>query len=123
VAWVVEVNDLGVSDSEAGRPGHPALLNLSPNPFNSMLTIWYETGSAARPTRLTIHDITGREVFSAFTTPSVTGGKITPPTPPAIAGGDSQTLVWDASAVPAGVYFVRLQTGREAVTKKVVLMR
>jgi hypothetical protein len=131
VEWEVEVRELGVKDRTEGRPGRPALLSVSPNPFNAMLTIRYGLDKSA-PTRLGIYDIAGRAVFSVASPQS--NGKITPPTPPAIAGGESKAVthggmtaervvVWDASAVPAGVYFVRLEAGREVVTKKVVLMR
>jgi hypothetical protein len=89
-----------------------------------MLTIRYQSVKSAQSVvNLLIYDIGGREVYSAVTALSATGMRNTPPTPPAIAGGDFQTLVWDASSIPAGVYFVSLQAGREAVTKKVVLMR
>jgi len=96
-------------------------MKVFPNPFNSTLTISFTTGRNAYPPRLGIYDINGREVFSAADPNS--RGKMTPPTPPAIAGGDFQTLVWDATAQPAGIYFVRLQAGTEIVTEKVVLIR
>jgi len=129
--------DLLITFYPDGRPGaveepvnlYPNAFFLSayPNPFNSMLTISFMTGRNAYPPRLGIYDINGREVADLVDKRgrmSYAGeGKITPPTPPAIAWGDSQTLVWDASAVPAGVYFVRLQAGSQATSKKVVLMR
>jgi len=106
-------------DEEVGQAGTPILLSVSPNPFNSTVTIRYAGGLETAATRLGVYDVNGREVFSAATDPK-SSGKIPPP---AIAGGDSRTLVWDASASPAGIYFVRLQAGGETRTVKTVLMR
>ncbi len=126
VTWEVVARELGVGDEEAGRPGRPALLDVSPNPFNSMLTIKYTTGSAARPTRLAIYDVSGREVVRL-----VDGGSSV--NPPWLTGRNSadrrgsaeetSSATWNASPFPAGVYLVRLQTGQEVSTKKVVLIR
>jgi len=116
VTWTVNVTPLGVGVEDAGRPGRPALLDVSPNPFNSTVTLRYVSPINREATRLSIHDITGREVANF-------DGRITPPTPPAIAGGDFQTFVWDASAFPAGIYFARLDTGSEISTVKMVLVR
>ena len=110
-------------DEEVGQAETPILLSVSPNPFNSMLTISFTTSPINREATLRIYDISGREVYSAVTDGAVTGGKITPPTPPAIAGGDRNSLVWDATGMPGGVYFVRLQAGSEVATQKVVLLR
>ncbi len=126
VTWEVVARELGVGDEEAGRPGRPALLDVSPNPFNSMLTIKYTTGSAARPTRLAIYDVSGREVVRL-----VDGGSSV--NPPWLTGRNSadrrgsaeetSSATWNAASVPAGVYLVRLQTGQEVSTKKIVLIR
>ncbi len=80
---------------EDKRDAYPTGFSLSafPNPFNSSTTI----------------------TFSTDGTP--------PPTPPAIAGGDRRTVVWDALDQPAGVYLVRLQSGGEVATRKIVLLR
>jgi len=121
------------------QPESSQFYTAYPIPFNSTLTIKYTVGAGhAVLLHLSIYDISGREVFTAVTAPN-SSGKITPPlnkqdqpnplaTPyhgvaPAIAGGDFRTLVWDASSSPAGVYFVKVQTGEEVATKKVVLMR
>jgi len=123
VEWVVTVSDLSTPrDPAADPPRSAAILSVSPNPFNSMLTIRFQSVKSVQSVvNINIYDIFGREVFSVAS--QRTNGKITPPTPPTIVGGDSQTLIWDAFSQPAGVYFVRLQSGREVSTKKVVLMR
>jgi hypothetical protein len=73
---------------------------------------------------LTIHDISGREVADltpAVTAPSVTGNSDRTVT----RGGMTadQTVVWDASAFPAGIYFARLASGNDIQTVKMVLVR
>jgi len=102
----------------------PSTLSLScvPNPFNSTLTIRYGGGLETAPTRLTINDIAGREVanFISSATPLRVAEHKT-----ADHGGSAEenSVVWDATAVPAGVYVVRLEAGTEIVTRKVVLVR
>ena len=120
VQWVVTVSDLSTPhDPAADPPRSAAILSVNPNPFNSTLTIRFQSVKSVQSVvNITIYDIFGREVFSVAS--PHTSGKITPPT---IVGGASQTLTWDASAQPAGVYFVRLQSGSSISTKKVVLMR
>jgi hypothetical protein len=104
-----------------------------PNPFNSQLTISIKLPSTSASASITIHDINGREVASLTGDPPFNS-------PPASKGGKesgskqggnsvtqslshSVTSTWDASDMPAGVYFVRLQAGNQIAVKKVVLMR
>ncbi len=108
---------------------HPSSLILSepfPNPFNSSTTIMFGLDKSA-PTRLAVYDLSGRLVANLLDRQGRlsygAGRKITPPTPPAIAGGDRRTVVWDAGNIPAGVYLVRLEAGEKVTTRKVVLMR
>jgi hypothetical protein len=96
-----------------------------PNPFNSLITIRYQSAESAKSTdRLSIHDVSGREVARLAGTPPFNS-------PPASKGGNSVTQslshsvtsTWDASTMPAGVYLIRLQSGSNVAVKKVVLMR
>jgi hypothetical protein len=105
-----------------------------PNPFNSLITIRYQSAESVQSAdRLTIHDISGREVARLTGNPPFNS-------PPASKGGKesgikqggnsvtqslshSVTSTWDASDMPAGVYFIRLQAGSQVAVKKVVLMR
>jgi len=129
VAWVVTVSALSTPrDPAVSPPRLTALLEVSPNPFNAMLTTRFDFppllagGELKGGLRLTIHDITGREVanlISSATPQRVAESK----TADHRGAAEVNSVVWDASAVPAGVYFVRLQAGREISTKKVVLMR
>ena len=110
-------------DSGSATPSKLEIYSISPNPFNSTVTLRFSSPINREATRISIHDIGGREVYSAVIAPSVTESGITPPTPPAIAGGDSRTLVWDATAFPAGIYFARLASGSDVQTVKMVLVR
>jgi hypothetical protein len=105
-----------------------------PNPFNSQITIRYQSAESAKSAvRLTIHEISGREVARLTGDPPFSS-------PPASKGGKesgikqgknsvtqslshSVTSTWDASNYPAGVYLIRLQSGSQVAVKKVVLMR
>jgi len=97
-----------------------------PNPFNSTTTITFGLDKSA-PTRLAVYGLDGRvvaELLDKRGRMSYTEeGKITPPTPPAIAGGDSRTAIWNAAGVPAGEYLIRIDTGASSATRKVVLVK
>ncbi len=127
VTWDVTVRDLGVGDGgQDALPTDFGLLSVSPNPFNSMLTIRYAYGlDKSAPTRLAIYDLSGRLVADLLDMQGgLSYGEEHPPfnSPPA-SGGGKHSVVWDALAIPAGVYLVRLENGAEISTRKVVLMR
>jgi hypothetical protein len=93
-------------DSPAGRV---ALTSARPNPFRTGSTISYSIGRAGR-VRLNVHDLSGRRVCT------LTDG--------ILAVGD-HTARWtgrdDAGRVlAAGVYFVRLESAKTVVTRRVV---
>lgn len=80
---------------------------VHPNPFNGMTTLQYSL-PAAGLAKLTIHDLTGREVarpVEEFVT----------------AGGHRLTL--NAQRWPSGVYIARLEAAGEVGAAKLVLMR
>jgi len=82
-----------------------------PNPFNSSVTISFTAGAQGlAPLRLAIFDISGRLVTD-----------LTAAASPQAAG--MHKVVWDASSVGAGIYFVRLETGAEVKTKKLLFIK
>jgi hypothetical protein len=88
---------VGVDESEI-MPLEFALLRAYPNPFNARTTIEFalaEPGDA----ELTIYDITGAKV-ETIRRPGLEAGK--------------HSVVWDAADVASGVYFARLEAGRES---------
>jgi hypothetical protein len=85
---------------------YPLLQNY-PNPFNPATTIGYRlpgTGYA----KVGIFDVLGRAVETLFEGRQAEG---------------EHTLEWDASGVPAGVYFCRLETGGLVRMIRLVLVR
>ncbi len=111
-------------DEEVGQAGTPVLLSVSPNPFNSSTTITFTLTPGFGEAGLRIYNLSGRVVVDLMDGYGYSKrGKITPPTPPAIAGGDRRTVVWDASDCPAGVYLVRLESESKVAVRKLVLMK
>ena len=89
-------------------------LSAFPNPFNSTTTISFSVGAYCNtPLRLAIYDINGRIVADLLDGRGVSRNAPT-------AG--EHKIVWDASGVGAGIYFVRLEAGK-ILTQKVVLIR
>jgi hypothetical protein len=105
-----------VSDAEAGRngrlPGSFRLYPNYPNPFNPVTTIRFDLPAASR-VRLAVYNLLGQEI-RVLTDRSWTGG--------------SHELQWEGrdsrgSAVPAGVYLVRLDSGPFRAARKLLFLK
>ena len=88
------------------------LLNCAPNPFGRATAISYQVGRAG-PVALTVHDASGRVVRRLGSGYRAAG---------------RYAVRWDGTdgrglAVPAGVYFLRLNTNGEASSRRVTLIR
>jgi hypothetical protein len=84
-------------------------LTVAPNPVGQSAVVNYRVLDS-RPVRLAIHDLSGREV-RVLTERAQTPG--------------DHALVWDgrdanSRTAPAGVYFVRLESGGKTATKRLV---
>jgi mono/diheme cytochrome c family protein len=88
-------------------PGELALSQNYPNPFNPSTVVGWRLAVGGQ-TRLTVHDITGREVARLVD---------------AVFPAGSHQVTFDASALPSGVYLYRLNTDMGSITRKMVLMR
>ncbi len=128
VTWSVTVRDLAVpqNDPSADPPRSAAILSVSPNPFNSTLTIRFSESPHAIAggvggVSLRIYDLSGRLVADLLGSTGVSAGHGKHPA--AEGGATGHSAIWNASSVPAGVYLVRLQSGSDVSTQKVVLMR
>jgi hypothetical protein len=92
------------------RELQPAQFSLSqnyPNPFNPSTSFEFQVSSFGFVC-LNVFDVLGREVASLV-------NEVRP------AG--VYTVRWDASSLPSGVYFYRLQAGNYVETKKLVLAK
>jgi len=84
-----------------------ALYQNYPNPFNPSTTIRFDLLHEEKVT-LTVFDLLGRQVLTLLDNKPLSG---------------SQTVTFNASALPSGVYLYRLQAGSFVATKKLVLLK
>ncbi|MGQ0720944.1 MAG: FlgD immunoglobulin-like domain containing protein [Candidatus Eiseniibacteriota bacterium] len=100
---------VGVTEQLPERPS--ALLRAAPNPFRSGVTLRFALQEPA-DARLEIYDVAGRQVRSLYWS----------------GRAGEQTVDWDGrdeagGAVAAGVYFVRLTTGTQHLSAKVLRVK
>lgn len=88
-------------------PHSPLLLDNYPNPFNATTTIRFELPAAQR-VKLYVFDIQGRHLATLIDSPLVAG---------------LHEMRFDANRYSTGLYFCRLQTGRETRTQKLLLLK
>jgi hypothetical protein len=85
-------------------------LDVCPSVFSDgLVSIRYDSGSRGRFARITAHDLLGRCLGTLLLDPA----------------GGAGTLTWDGSTLdhrplPAGVYFLRLETAGETTVRRVV---
>ena len=92
----------------SGNPPNQFRLDQNyPNPFNPSTTIHYDLPSRS-DVSIRIINLLGQQVAVL-----VNGQK---------EAGD-YTAMWDASNVPSGIYFYRLQTGSSVQTRKMVVLK
>ncbi|MEM8601926.1 MAG: T9SS type A sorting domain-containing protein, partial [Bacteroidota bacterium] len=93
--------------SSAALPETVELTGSYPNPFASTTTVRYGV-PAAMPVQLAVYDVTGREVARLVDGTAEAG---------------YHTATFDASALPSGVYVLRLSADGRAETHRMVLAR
>jgi len=88
---------------------HPSSLSfsVSPNPFNNITQIEFTLPSTQRVS-LRLYDVLGREV-AVLMNEIQTAGR--------------HHVMFDASGLPSGVYLCRLEAGKMAQTRKIVLLK
>lgn len=106
--WImVSEGTTHVGDGSSAPQSH-ALLSTYPNPFNGEARIvWSATNSAWG--RVTVHDLLGRQVASVFEGPLI--------------AGRTYDVRFDASRLPSGIYFARMEAGKEGRMVKMVMAR
>jgi hypothetical protein len=103
----VDVTELPLHDSIARTELRPG----SPNPFGPRTVLSFDlAGDREQPVHLAVYDVNGRRVRTLVDGPMVPG---------------SFEVVWDGrsdggAATAAGVYFVRLLTPGEKLSRKIV---
>ena len=104
--------DSSITISDAGIPmvNYSYLsLHISPNPFTTSLSISY-TLLQNQEVQLIITDITGKEI-ATLANENQTSGQHT------------YTLDADKYSIPAGIYFLRMVAGNEAVEEKIIRLK
>ncbi len=97
----------GVGDSEQIPPDQFELSVPYPNPFNSSTTITYSL-SVETSVKLMLFDIAGHEVITLIDGFNHSG---------------THSVTLNASDLPTGLYFVRLEASGEVAARKVMLIR
>ncbi len=118
--WLVEIDtdDPTITGPllAQGLPGVPSSIGQNyPNPFNPATTIPFTVGSTESGSRVTMvfYDVSGRTV-ARHDLGSRSAGDHSYVWNPALSSGRS---------IPSGVYYCRLQIGREVLTRKMILLR
>ena len=104
--WPTGIDDVAA----AVAPTRAALRPAQPNPFRESTILRYDVPAAARSVRIDVYDVAGRLVRALVDGPQAVG---------------SHAVQWDGRdrsghAVASGVYLVRLSTGDEQRTTRVV---
>jgi C-terminal processing protease CtpA/Prc len=82
-------------------------MNIFPNPFNNSTRLEYSLPQNSDVT-IEIHDMNGK-IVSTFLDETQPAGKY--------------SIEFDGSAVPTGVFYCRLKTGNQVMTKKIIKVR
>jgi len=102
-AWVV----VGIDQRDNQIPTEFALAQNYPNPFNPTTNIDYSVPNAG-PVNLTVYDMNGR-VVSELVNKTQSAG--------------NYRVTVDGSSIASGVYFYRLTSGTQSMTKKMTLVK
>jgi len=117
--WVPELDsnglefthrDYGCTDDVVAAVDQPRAFQLAPafpNPFNPATTLEYSL-AATGAARLSVHDLAGREVALLAD---------------GLQEAGAHQVVFDAAALPSGVYFARLEADGRVATQKLLLVK
>lgn len=111
--YKLAVGSQAVSAPAGGSAGPEArILGIQPNPAHDHMRISFAT-PAPGPMRLTLHDVSGRRVATLVEADLGAGRHDT----------DVPTRDDSGRALPAGLYWVRMEAGRRASTLRVAIIR
>ncbi len=111
-AWINE--GAHETPTSIDRPDRPLTMRLDqnfPNPFNPNTVIRFNVGTqdfASLQVRLTVVDMTGREVAVLLDGMRPAG---------------EHSVTFEASALPSGIYMYVLETGGQRISRKLLLMK
>ena len=97
----------GIDSEESQLPLRFMLRQNYPNPFNPATTITYSL-QVASAVKLSVYDILGRRVTTLLNGPQRAG---------------EHKITWNASSLPSGLYFARLEAGEKSQTVKMILLK
>jgi hypothetical protein len=107
-AWRRPLSDINTNVKQlSSQPKRFTLSQNYPNPFNPTTTISYELPKESFVS-LKVFDLLGREVTTLVSEEMSAG---------------SYSRQWNATNIPSGIYFYRLQAGSFCETKKLVLLK
>jgi hypothetical protein len=98
---------VGVEDRGENNPEEFALHQNYPNPFNPTTTIKYQIPELSFVT-LKIYDVLGSEIITLVNEEKSIG---------------NYEVDWNASGLPSGIYFYKLQAGNFVETMKMLLLK
>ena len=104
---VVAIYDYNNRQTLSSVPEYYGLSKVYPNPFNPSTRIEFNLPSDANIS-LSIYDLSGRQVATVFE---------------GFQDAGLHSYQWDASKMPSGVYYVRLQFNNQVQSMKAVLMK
>jgi len=101
--------DVHIKTSISGSAGYSAPLQLRsyPNPFNGHTAVRFHLRKAEH-IRLYVYDLSGRKI-AVLLDRSLKAG--------------NHTFGWNAGTLPAGIYFMQLQAGRQRRVNKLLLLK
>ena len=100
-------NNLGISNNLGEIPELFKLLPAYPNPFNPSTKITYVI-SNSNIINLSVYGIYGRLIKELINEYNRAG---------------KYSITWDASRQPSGIYFIKMMSGKNSFTQKVVLLK
>lgn len=104
---VISVDHLTAIENRSAVPTSFALYQNFPNPFNPTTVITYDIAKRSH-VMLTVYDVLGRQVATLVNAEKSPG---------------EYQAIFDASELPSGVYFYRIQAGNYTAVKKLMLVK
>ncbi len=104
---VFELSSLELSVANLANPVSFGLTSVYPNPFNPTTSISYNVDKFSK-VNINIYDLTGKLVSNLVNSHKSIG---------------NHSIIWNASTLPSGVYFINLSINSYTETKKIMLTK